>query len=233
MSNVCLICKESFTSEKNLHLHISKKEKTKIEDYYKRYFPRYDLYDNTIIKFKNKEQYFSDRFNNKENFEKWFKICNSTDLKKQVVKEILENKCKIKQYKYSLSQSELRSTSLPSVITIDNLFSDVGGYSKLCLDIGLINKFNYSDINIQPMNDKLSICIDTREQEAFSFNCESRLIQLTCGDYTAEEPYYDDVYIERKSLQDFLGTFGSPNGFSRFIKEIERAESFGFYILKT
>ena len=52
----CAICNKEFKADKNLHFHI-KAHKLSISEYYQSQFPRYDLYDKKIIKFKNKDQY--------------------------------------------------------------------------------------------------------------------------------------------------------------------------------
>ena len=57
----CNVCKKEFKEDKNLHLHI-KAQKLSIGDYYQTQFPRHDLHTKELIKFKNKEQYFSADF---------------------------------------------------------------------------------------------------------------------------------------------------------------------------
>ena len=68
----CNVCKKEFEEDKNLHLHI-KAHKLAIGDYYQTQFPRHDLHTKDLIKFKNKEQYFSADFNNKRNLKSWLK----------------------------------------------------------------------------------------------------------------------------------------------------------------
>ena len=68
----CNVCKKEFEEDKNLHLHI-KAHKLAIGDYYQTQFPRHDLHTKELIKFKNKEQYFSADFNNKRNLKSWLK----------------------------------------------------------------------------------------------------------------------------------------------------------------
>ena len=69
---VCKICDQEFETDKSLHLHL-KKHKIRIVEYYQTHYPRHDLYDGNIIKFKNKDQYFSTDFNSKTNLRLWLK----------------------------------------------------------------------------------------------------------------------------------------------------------------
>ncbi len=58
----CSECEQEFQTDKQLHAHL-KKHSLRIVEYYQKNFPRHDLYDKKIIKFKNKDQYFRDDFN--------------------------------------------------------------------------------------------------------------------------------------------------------------------------
>jgi ERCC4-type nuclease len=73
----------------------------------------------------------------------------------------------------------------------------------------------------------LKIIIDTREQSPWSFPPECAVTvrgTLSAGDYAI---YGDDSFaIERKSLDDFLGTISS--GWERFQRELKRMESASF-----
>ena len=60
MANICKICKTAFDSERQLHGHF-KAHGLRVIEYYQKHYPRYDLYDDSIIKFKNKTQYFSNQ----------------------------------------------------------------------------------------------------------------------------------------------------------------------------
>ena len=68
----CAECGQEFESDKQLHAHL-KKHSLRVVEYYQKYFPRYDLYDKKIIRFKNKDQYFRDDFNTITNLKKWLK----------------------------------------------------------------------------------------------------------------------------------------------------------------
>ena len=62
MSFKCKACGKEFETERRLHGHL-KAHKLRVAAYYQKYYPRYDLYNNKIIKFKSKDYYFSTDFN--------------------------------------------------------------------------------------------------------------------------------------------------------------------------
>ena len=55
---ICKICDKEFPENKNLHLHL-RKHKIRVVEYYQTHYPRYDLRDGNIIKFKNKFKFIS------------------------------------------------------------------------------------------------------------------------------------------------------------------------------
>ena len=68
---------------------------------------------------------------------------------------------------------------------------------------------------------KLKIIIDTREQSPWAFPSYivgSKRGTLRTGDYALEGDY--NFAIERKSLDDFLGTIST--GWERFLRELDR-----------
>ena len=65
----CQACGKEFEKDRGLHLHI-KAHKLSIGDYYHKYYPRRDRYTNELIKFKNKDQYFSSDFQMRESIVK-------------------------------------------------------------------------------------------------------------------------------------------------------------------
>ncbi len=76
------------------------------------------------------------------------------------------------------------------------------------------------------MRTELVIIQDTREQRPWVFPeyVRTRVATLPAGDYALEGD--DRFAIERKSLDDFVGTLFS--GWERFIREIGRMEGAGF-----
>ncbi len=76
------------------------------------------------------------------------------------------------------------------------------------------------------MRTELVIIQDTREQRPWVFPeyVRTRVATLRTGDYALEGD--DRFAIERKSLDDFVGTLFS--GWDRFVREIGRMEGAGF-----
>lgn len=69
--------------------------------------------------------------------------------------------------------------------------------------------------------DRLQIVIDTREQTPWAFDpskVSTKIGTIKTGDYAIEGDSF--FGIERKSLDDFLGTVST--GWERFLREIER-----------
>jgi len=77
------------------------------------------------------------------------------------------------------------------------------------------------------MLNKLNIIIDNREQTPWSFPEHAAAVQwgtLSAGDYALAGD--SQFAIERKSLDDFLGTISS--GWKRFLNELDRMAKAGF-----
>ena len=66
----CIICEKEFENDRKLHSHL-KAHKIRMVEYYQTHYARHDRYDGKIIKFKNKQQYFTSDFNNRGNLKKW------------------------------------------------------------------------------------------------------------------------------------------------------------------
>ena len=65
----------------------------------------------------------------------------------------------------------------------------------------------------------MTIIIDWREQEPYSFIVPTVCKKLDAGDYSVEG-YENRIAVERKSLSDFIGTL--VRGRSRFYKELNK-----------
>ena len=78
---------------------------------------------------------------------------------------------------------------------------------------------------IKSMESNFKIIIDTREQEPYIF--DDSIIQvkqaLAAGDYSLEG-FENKVAVERKSLQDFIGTI--IKGRKRFYKELNKLKTY-------
>lgn len=224
---ICEICKKEFTSLGGLHKHISSIHKLQQEDYYHSYFPRYDKYDNSLINYKSYEKYFQSDFNSRNSFAAWIK----ENIKSNEVKEycLLKLKERLSEKGKLPSQVELKSLFLPTISGFDQIFGGIDKFLEFINTLGYKPKFDYTAVPIERNLGKCKIYQDTREQRPLLFQCDIEVMKLSVGDYTCAAPYYSDVYIERKSLNDLAGTLGKDN--ERFRKEIERANELGFYIV--
>jgi ERCC4-type nuclease len=198
-------------------------------EYYQKYYPRYDLYDNSIIKFKNKTQYFSSKFNSRTNLRLWLKS-QTKENAKEFCEELLQERIIQKDLSYTPSQVELRSLMFPPIQYYNEIFED---YYKLCSRLGLENKYSdFKEIVCDKEWDdpEYKIFIDTRERKALRFNRPIEIKKLNFGDYSfSDKKASGNCYIERKSLSDFIGTLSS--GLERFRKEIERAKEADAYLV--
>lgn len=220
MAFKCKVCEKEFETERQLHAHL-KAHKLRVAAYYQKYYPRYDLYDQKIIKFKSKDYYFSNDFNTRVNQLKWLKQ-QPLDKAKEYLKILLSKRKREKELVYSPCQIELRTVAIPSIVTFEQYFDD---YYKLCSSLGLKNKYKkIKNIEVTGvLNKGHKILIDSREKEPLKFNIPSEVYGLKFGDYTLNDKEMTcNCYIERKSLADFISTLSTLN-YERFCREIERA----------
>jgi len=219
MTFKCEACDQEFETERKLHSHL-KKHDLRIAAYYQQYYPRYDLYDGKIIKFKSKEYYLNTEFNSKSNRLKWLDKLPLSEAKKYLKKILLDRKEK-KTLTYSPCQVELRSLGFPSIISFEKKFQD---YYKLCKSLGFKNKYRQTQNIITAESQKdCKIYIDTREQLPLKFNLPTEAKGLKFGDYAlSDKSLTCNCYIERKTLADFISTISVLN-YDRFCREIERA----------
>jgi len=222
----CLECSDEFSTERGLHLHISKKHKVSLENYYHKYVPRFDKYSKELIVFKNFEDYSHRDFNTKENFAKWCFSEDPSEVKSYVVKAF-KTRAEDKESLLVPSNVELKSLFLPSWLGLLRIFGSRENVIKAFSKAGMKFKYNYlSDPSFS--EEEPEYLVDTREQLPLDLP-NSKKMKLSCGDYTTSGPLFSDVFIERKSLEDLVSTLTS--GASRFQDEIERADDFGYYLI--
>ena len=225
----CNVCKKEFKEDKNLHLHI-KAHKLSIGDYYQTQFPRRDLHTQELIKFKNKEQYFSADFNNKRNLKSWLKEV-SMEKARKYCRGLLTKRKREKGLEYAPTEVELRTLLVPPIPYYQIIFGD---YYKLCEDIGLKNKFRQIPKKLKVTEefdaDHL-IYIDSREQNPLQIkDFPTEVKGLKFGDYCLnDKEKTGNCYIERKSVPDLIGTLSA--GLERFESEIKRAQEEDAYMV--
>ena len=229
MSVKCKVCSAEFETDRQLHGHL-KCHDLRMASYYQKYYPRYDLYDGKIIKFKNKKQYFESDFNSRTSQRKWIES-QPKEKAVEYLGSLIKERKEIKNLIHSPCQVELRSTKIPSILFYEKYLD----YYDFCLSIGLKNKYKNID-NITTgsaceTRDDLKIYIDTREQAPLKIDYPTEIKTLKYGDYTLSDKRLTcNCYIERKSLADFISTLSVMN-FERFKREIERAAEDNAYLI--
>jgi hypothetical protein len=219
----CLECNIEVTSDIVLHKHLRSHKITQAV-YYQKHYTRYDKYDKSLIKFKNKEYYFNTDFNSRTNLKAWLESVPKEEAKAYLRDYFLRRRER-KGLVYALTQVELRTLPIPGMKYLNELF---GGYNEFCESIGLKPKYTKYAFSKKSRNiKKFKIIVDTREQKPLLFNLKTKVDTLPFGDYKLDAP--DNVtcncYIERKSASDLFGTLSS--GFERFKREILRSQEAG------
>ena len=133
---ICKACEKEFETERQLHSHL-RAHSFRMVEYYQKFYPRYDLYDGKIIKFKNKKQYFNSDFNSRTNLSRWLKSKGDSEAQKYC-SSLIQKRINEKEMEYTPSQVELKSLLIPPVQYYNELFGD---YYKLCESLGLKNKY--------------------------------------------------------------------------------------------
>lgn len=220
--NTCVFCKASFPENK----HYYTTHGIKLANYVTRNFPKQDLYTGEKIEFKHLEQYYCQDFNNKKNLQEYVKKLQDP---KPYLLSLFKRRIEVKSLKYAPTQVELKSLGWPSIKYLDKVFDKEGGYYKVCAWLGLQVrhiKYQLGKHDTIPFTDQ-TILIDTREQQNFKFYNKSREIQkLEYGDYQLlNNDKYGKCAVERKSLNDFIGSFGKAH--ERLEAEIIRAKEDG------
>ena len=225
----CKICEKEFEKDKSLHLHL-KAHKLSIGQYYHQNFPRYDLHTKELIKYKNKEQYFSSDFNNKRNLKSWLK---SIPLKEAqgYCESLLRKRKEEKKLTYTPTQVELRTLPMPPIQYYELIFDS---YYDLCKKIGYKNKFKFIPVKKEykeTYSKEHLIYIDSREQKPLDIeDFPTEIRGLKFGDYCLNDrKKTKNTYIERKSVPDLIGTLSS--GLERFKNEINRAAEEDAYMV--
>lgn len=219
----CAICQKEFSLDKSLHGHL-KAHNLKVAEYYQEYFPRYDLTTGDLIHFKNKQQYFSSKFNSLVNMKKWLNA-NANRGARDLLAEELIQLIEEKESPYFPSDLYLKLSGLPDK---DYYIQHYQSIYDFCHEKDLRNFLHSKlpDSFWKPTHQDFTILIDTREKQPLPFNPSCRQ-KLDFGDYTSRENY-SKTFIERKSGPDFVSTMSQ--GFDRLCREMQRCKSFESYM---
>lgn len=190
------------------------------------HFQKKDLYSGESIHFKNEEQYLNQDFNSRENLNNFLLSLDRLSAKKYIV-EFLKKRKERKGLIFAPSQIEMKSYIAPSINIIQKgLGLD---YNQIVQESELLPRFSYKgNFKINDLGE-LKVIYDSREQKPLRFN-NLKKQTLNFADYTCLEPYFSNVFIERKSLSDLLGTL-SPKNIERFKNELARAVELKSYLI--
>lgn len=189
---------------------------------------KYDLYTHEPIEYKSKGSYATNLYNNRTNLIKHFKEI-SPEKSYEIAKKIVKLRKDYKNLKYALSQVELRSIIAPSILLLQKKNVD---YNRINSELGLEQKYTYNDSLINFESDKKlkGIIVDTREQRPLKFNTLNVVAKcLPYGDYANFDDPNCSIVVERKSLNDLVGTISA--GYNRFVNELTRAQDKNAYIV--
>lgn len=212
----CQKCCETFDTLNKLHRHIKKCHGMSQKEYYETFFPKFDLWDHSIIEFTAFEKYTKAQFNNVENAINFYKHNGSSEISKSAALEYFFKR----DFKKMPTQSELRCRHIPSIIGLEKIFGD---YYSLCEKFNWEPRFTSREFCIE----NVDIVTDTREQKP---EFVDQIEKLEVGDYTTFS-HFSGVFVERKSGEDFIGTFSRKNNLERFLRELERAQKLGFFLV--
>ena len=235
-SLTCKECQKEYGSIGGLHGHIKKSHGLEQEEYYRKHFPRLDKHSGKPLKFKNVDDYFSREFNDVRSEFAWLKNQRNSRVQESYLINLMKKRFLThpdEKFIYSAvewnSMGHFRMGQLWKLWAQGNSDGDWGhwqrmmaGYAKA---MGLKSRFDYSEAEFINF-DAAEILIDTREQQPLF---EGEKTTLNVGDYTYEPLYYNGIHIDRKSQDDFIGTF--TNGIDRFRRECEKAKTLGIYLV--
>jgi len=224
----CAECKKEFTSRGSLHKHL-KQHDLNLASYYTKYHPRTNKLTGDPLPFKKFDKYFERDFSTKQQMFKWCRTHPEEEVKKYII-SILEKRHLKKNRKYGPFHLETTNSFMPSVGIYKKFF---GSYNAACEVINcepLYNKNIPKNFFEQTLPSDLTIAIDTREQRPLKFSeCQTEVLKLDIGDYTALGEHYDYTFVDRKSGNDLQGTL-SKNNIERFRREVGRAQEMDAYL---
>jgi hypothetical protein len=224
MGCVCKECNKEFDSISALHKHL-KADNITVAEYYVKHFQRKNKLTGSLLPFKNVDQYFREDFATPTQFLKWCE--KGGDEVESYLINVTKKYLDRKERQYAPVHFELKDRCLPTIDLAKDVF---GSYSSFCKKLGakqifsepLIKEF-YEDLPPLPL------AVDTREQKPlFEKNPNAKRMKLDFGDYTLLGENFSNVFVDRKSSNDFIGTFSK--GKDRFRREMQRCMDLGSYM---
>ncbi len=228
----CLADNTEHASLEALHKHLQFKLKMKQEVYYRDHAPRRDLGTGEVIPFKAPAaRYLEAEFADKNSLKRYLKEQPEAG-RKWAIDWLAKRKAE-KKLVYPPLQVELRSLFCPTT----PYYNHVGGYTSICRELGFQIRFEGAVPAAVPLD--CPVVVDTREQKGKELRLQVPTVRakINCGDYGLPVEKDKGIYIERKSLSDFVGTlsdretrYGDSN-LARFTRELERAQEVGAYLI--
>lgn len=226
---LCMVDASWHPSLDALHKHL-RKLRLKQEVYYQQHAPRRDLGTGEIIPFKAPaSRYLTLDFAHKNNLHRFVK--EQPAAAREWAKKWLLQRRLDKGLTYPPLQIELHTLMAPSIPEFDAL----GGYETICRELGFTIRFGNAVPAGWPL--ECPIIVDTREQDPLKLMVPTTAGKVNCGDYALPGTHDKGVYIERKSLSDFIGTLSdretrhNDSNLARFTRELERAKELGGYLI--
>lgn len=217
--NTCAICNYPFG---NIG-HFYRKHKITASNYFETHWPRVNPHTQKKLQFLDFDSYFLNDFDSKDQMREYFRKCSDGQIV-EYCKDLFERRKNIKKWIYTPSFVELKSVFSPSTIFYDKIL--FGGYYEYAKSLDLVNKFIHTTESFSSVPEEdLLIEVDSREQKSYNFK-HFQVKTLPFGDYTIAG---SSVYVERKSLIDFIGSFGKD--VQRLKDELWRAKQAGAYII--
>lgn len=214
---------------------MAKSHLLKRESFFRIYFPRKDLLTGEEIPFKDAIQYLTTDFVKKENLRKWLGL-NPAKGREWAINWLKQRK-ETKGLVYAPSQAELNSLCCPTM----RYYDYIGGYYNITRELGFSDRYIGQDPVFTSDISDATLIQDTREQTPLSLPLKTVVRKLDCGDYGLDSPHDCGVYVERKSLNDFVGSLttrkvvrkkkGDDSSFERIERELTRAKEAGHYIV--
>lgn len=205
-----------------LHKHLRFKLKLKQGDYYVQFHPRVCKATGAPIPFKDYFQYFEDDFISPDAMKSWFKSAPRAEVAEYAL-QMVWDRAETKGLSFAMGDTELQSLGWPRA----RFFEALSSYDATCAELGLKRRFDYGAAPTPSFAAK-PLIIDTREQDYLAFGSAATVrAKLEYGDYALQSD--QTIAVERKSLQDLIGTLIS--GYDRFVREIERCKEVGGYLV--
>lgn len=215
-----------FKTEKEFKKYL-RQENLLMAEYFEKFEPRFDLHTKKPIKYKDRASYLSTYFLDKRHMAKWLK---EQDREKAIafIKQAIEIRKSKDDLQFVPCQVEARNIKqIPSINAYDYIHE-----KAMSEELDLIQRFVYEDIEYKFDNlDGAVIGVDTREKQILDLkDVKTIKHKFDFGDYGfINEPYFCNVFFERKSITDLWGTMSQ--NYDRFCREMERAKESGAYII--